>query len=92
MTTMLSKLQACVSRSDLSRLLGFKPKAFAYVLFHVADADKYTDFEIPKKNGGIRLISAPVSQLKLLQSRLSKCLQACMAEIEKADGVKESCA
>ena len=92
MTTMLSKLQACVSRSDLSRLLGFKPKAFSYVLFHVADVDKYSDFEIPKKNGGVRVISAPIPQLKLLQSRLSECLQACMAEIEKADGVKENCA
>lgn len=92
MTTMLSKLQACVSRSDLSRLLGFKPKAFTYVLFHVADADKYSDFPIPKKNGGVRIISAPIPQLKLLQSRLAECLQACMAEIEKAEGVKENCA
>ncbi len=92
MTTKLSKLQACGGRSDLARLLGFKPKSFAYVLFQVADSDKYTDFEIKKKNGGIRLISAPIPQLKLLQSRLSDCLQECMAEIEKADGVKESCA
>ncbi|MBD3663778.1 retron Ec67 family RNA-directed DNA polymerase/endonuclease [Sulfitobacter aestuariivivens] len=92
MTTMVSRLQACIGRSDLSSLLGFKPKAFAYVLFHVADAEKYTDFEIPKKNGGVRVISAPIPQLKLLQSRLSECLQTCLAEIEKADGVKESCA
>lgn len=89
MTTMLSKLQACTSRSDLAILLRFTPKSFSYVLFQVADCDKYTDFEIKKKNGGIRLISAPIPQLKLLQSRLSGCLQDCMAEIEKADGVKE---
>ena len=63
-----------------------------YVLFQVVDGDKYTDFEIKKKNGGVRLISAPIPQLKLLQSRLSGCLQDCLAEIEKTDCVKENCA
>lgn len=92
MSTMLSKLQTCNSRSDLAKLLGYKPKALSYILFQVPDYKKYSEFEIKKKNGGVRLILAPIPQLKLLQSRLSGCLQNCMAEIEKEDGVKENCA
>lgn len=92
MATMLTRLKACASRKELAQLLGFQPKALSYVLFQVADKDKYTVFEIPKKSGGHRTIAAPIPQLKLLQSRLAHCLQACLDEIEKADGVKESCA
>lgn len=92
MTTALAKLRACRNRSDLAQLLGFKRKAFSYVLFQVADGIKYSDFEIEKKNGGKRLISAPIPQLKLLQSRLSSCLQDCLAEIEKDFQINEHCA
>jgi RNA-directed DNA polymerase len=42
---------------------------------------KYKTFEVPKNSGGVRTISAPCSELKLLQRRLSVGLQSCLDEI-----------
>jgi len=42
---------------------------------------KYKTFTVPKKSGGIRTISAPCPELKLLQGRLSDGLQSCWDEI-----------
>jgi len=41
----------------------------------------YTTFTVPKKSGGVRSISAPRPELKLLQRRLSDGLQSCWDEI-----------
>ena len=43
--------------------------------------DKYQTFTIPKKSGGVRTISAPRPELKLLQRRLSDLLHGCWDEI-----------
>ncbi len=42
---------------------------------------KYKTFTVPKKSGGVRTISAPCPELKLLQRRLSDGLQSCWDEI-----------
>jgi retron-type reverse transcriptase len=42
---------------------------------------KYKTFSIPKRTGGVRTISAPCPELKLLQRRLSDGLQSCWDEI-----------
>lgn len=42
---------------------------------------KYKTFTVPKKSGGVRTISAPSPELKLLQRRLSDGLQNCWDEI-----------
>jgi retron-type reverse transcriptase len=42
---------------------------------------KYKTFTVPKKSGGVRNISAPCPELKLLQRRLSDGLQSCWDEI-----------
>jgi len=42
---------------------------------------KYETFTVPKKTGGVRTISAPRPELKLLQRRLSDGLQSCWDEI-----------
>ncbi len=49
---------------------------------------RYSQFEIPKRSGGKRTISAPNKRLKLLQKRLAKHLHLCDLEIEKLRGVK----
>ena len=70
--------------NDLARLLNFRPKAVAYILYKQAAATKYTTFQIPKRNGGHRTIMAPTAGLKLLQRNLSDFLQDCVDEIDAA--------
>jgi len=37
------------SLTELAVLLGYKPKAFSYILYKIPDKNKYTEFTIPKK-------------------------------------------
>jgi RNA-directed DNA polymerase len=78
----LAGLKAARSLPDFAKLLGFKPSAFSYILYVLSDAKKYTQFDIPKRRGGVRRISAPTDRLKKLQSRLSSLLQDCMDELD----------
>jgi retron-type reverse transcriptase len=64
----------------VAELLGFKPKALAYVLYVKPLGDKYRTFEIPKRTGGTRIINAPCPELMNLQRRLAGLLQACIDE------------
>jgi retron-type reverse transcriptase len=84
----LKLLKATSTLSDVAHLLGFKPKAVAYLIRKMWPQLRYTQFDIPKRSGGKRTISAPNKRLKLLQKRLAKILQQCELEIEKARGVK----
>lgn len=49
---------------------------------------KYTEFEIPKKQGGTRKILAPNKELKKIQSSLSDFLYDCIEEINLTRGIK----
>jgi retron-type reverse transcriptase len=80
----LAKLQAAKSLDDLAAILGYKPAALAYLLYHLPDAQKYTAFTIPKRNGNPRPILAPTPKLKLLQRRLANVLYLALADIDKA--------
>ena len=77
----LATLKAATSIHDVANLLGFRASAVSYVLYRLPAARKYTTFQIPKRNGGERTISAPVDALKLMQRRLSDLLQNCVDEI-----------
>ncbi len=79
----LKTLKGANSLHDIAKILGFKPKALAYILYKKGDAAKYQKFEIPKRTGGTRTISAPSDDLKNLQSRLSELLQDCVEEINQ---------
>jgi len=79
--TRLEALRAAHSLSDLATLLGFKPKALAYILYIKPPTAKYSSFTIPKKTGGTREIRAPAADLMNLQTRLSDLLQDCEQEI-----------
>lgn len=68
--------------ADLAKILGFTPKGLSYVLYKLDPAKKYTTFDIPKKSGGKRIISAPEKSLRLLQRRLGKRLYECVAELQ----------
>jgi retron-type reverse transcriptase len=77
----LEKLKAATSLHDVAELLGYKPKALAYVLYKKSPESKYQTFEIPKRRGGMRVIRAPYAELMGLQRRLAEYLQGCIAEI-----------
>lgn len=73
----LKELKACNDLSDVARLLDVQPKFLAKQIYHVDDSDKYHQFNIPKKNGSKRQIHSPNSNLKFIQSRLSRLLYQC---------------
>lgn len=75
----LTDLKSTKSLNDVAYLLGYKPKSLSYVIYKMSV--KYKTFTVPKKSGGVRTISAPCPELKLLQRRLSDGLQSCLDEI-----------
>ena len=62
------------SREDVARLLEIEYKSLRYFLYAKKDEDMYTTFEIPKKKGGVRKISAPTKELKYIQRKLAYIL------------------
>ncbi len=83
--TDLEKLRAARTLKDVAHVLRVKPKTVSYLLYKLPETEKYHSFEIPKSNGGKRLINAPEQRLKMLQGRLAKILYRCIAEVEKID-------
>jgi RNA-directed DNA polymerase len=77
----LTKLKAAATLHDAADILGFQPKSLAYILYKKSSVEKYTTFEIPKRSGGVRVISAPTPELLTLQKRLAELLQNCIDEI-----------
>ena len=84
--TQLAALKASSSLHDIAHLLGYKPSALAFILYKMSDAEKYQQFDIPKRSGGIRTIKAPCKQLKLLQRKLADLLEHCSAQIIEENG------
>ena len=85
----LAILKAASSLNDVAHLLGYRPKAVSYLLYKLSAAQKYTTFEIPKKNGGHRTIKAPDDRLKGLQRKLADLLQDGLDEINSARRLKD---
>lgn len=79
----LTKLKAAKSLDDIAALVGFKASALSYILYKLPESKKYTEFEIPKRSGGVRKIKAPDMRLRLLQRRLANIFYQCLAEIDK---------
>lgn len=86
----LTSLKAAISLQDVAHILGFKAQSLAFILYRRQAAEKYTQFSIPKRSGGMRTISAPYPALMLLQSRLSDLLQDCIAEINKTRKIESA--
>ncbi len=82
----LTALKSSKTLHDVATVLGFKAASLAYILYKKSDAAKYTKFEILKRSGGMRTISAPSGDLKLLQRRLASVIQDCSEEITLAAG------
>ena len=74
----------------MADLLGFQARAVAFLLYKKPTINKYVSFDLAKRSGGTRTISAPSADLKLLQSRLATLLLDCIDEINKATGRKRN--
>lgn len=85
----LQLLKSAVSLHDVAALLQFKPKAVAFILYRELPAVKYSSFEIAKRRGGVRQISAPSPPLKRLQRNLSDLLQNCLEEINRVHRLED---
>jgi RNA-directed DNA polymerase len=68
------KFFALNTRRDVADLLAVTERELIYVLYR--GGKKYQEFEVPKRSGGSRLISAPVGSIKILQKRLNQVLKA----------------
>jgi RNA-directed DNA polymerase len=72
----MHKLRDLHTSEDLANAIGLSRKQLTYWAF-VASADRlYTQFEIPKRSGGVRTIKAPRPPLKEIQRRLARLLTA----------------
>lgn len=72
------------NRKELADFLAIKRSQLTYILYLEDINNYYKTFDIPKKQGGVRHIKAPIGKLKFIQKRLSAALQECYNEINKS--------
>jgi RNA-directed DNA polymerase len=65
---------ALATRGDVAALLAVSERELIYILYR--RGKQYLQFDIPKRSGGTRHISAPMSSIKILQKRLNQVLRA----------------
>lgn len=83
-TTILSQseeeLKECFrrlkTRQDIARLLQISDYQLRYHLYIRPLNKAYTTFQIPKKTGNYRIISAPISSLKIIQRKVNQILKS----------------
>ncbi|WML54326.1 retron Ec67 family RNA-directed DNA polymerase/endonuclease [Neobacillus sp. PS3-12] len=71
------------TRNELADFLNVSRKQLSYVLYVKGINNLYTSFEIPKKNGGVRKINAPLEELKDIQRKLAEALHSHMKKKSK---------
>ncbi|WP_347242302.1 reverse transcriptase domain-containing protein [Nostoc sp. FACHB-892] len=60
---------------DIADLLEVSYPRLVYHIYLVETDKRYKTFEIPKKSGGVRQISTPITALKIIQTKLNQVLQ-----------------
>ncbi len=68
--------RALESPHDVARFLGVAHGAMIYMLYKAEVGQKYRAFEIPKRSGGMRLISAPRGLIRDMQTKLAPLFTA----------------
>ena len=68
------EFKSIASRSDLAKWIGIEERTLLYILYKLPESQKYKDFTISKRNGGSRLISAPLKALKFAQKQIASVL------------------
>ena len=64
------------TRKDLADLLQVSDYQLRYHLYIYPQDKAYTQFKIPKKSGGYRIITAPQTSLKILQCKLNQVFKS----------------
>lgn len=77
------RFAALKTREDVATLLGLTDRALRYRFYGLPIADQYKTFELKKKSGGTRIITAPDRPLKVIQHRLYRLLE-CVYEPKAA--------
>lgn len=62
-------------RHDLANILEISERQLRYQLYVVDKKKRYITFQIPKKSGKLRDITAPVKELKVIQKKLNTILK-----------------
>lgn len=70
----MQMINEITTRDELADLVGIPYRKLTYILYKKHVENMYTSFEIPKKNGGRRLINSPNEELKYIQKNLVKAL------------------
>ena len=78
----LQSLRSATNLPQLARLLKLKGEFLSNAVYWHQQQNPYRLFTIPKKGGGRRIIEAPNSRLKLVQTRLADLLMQVEAEME----------
>ncbi len=90
----LEKYKKAEDITDLAKLLELKPSHISYALYKLDKAPqppKYTEFTVPKRNGGVRTIKAPHPALKAIQTRLATDLLEIEQILEKSRTKQRDC-
>lgn len=77
-----------LARDELSRMIKIKPGTLTYVLYIQKIKNSYEEFEIPKKNGGSRIINSPKKNLKKIQRNLGSVLYEMHSEYLKKNNTE----
>ena len=70
----MKKISDIQSRNDLADFLGIRRSSLTHILYVKKPETYYHTFEIPKRNGEMRMICASCGDLKVLQRKLSSML------------------
>ncbi|WP_345850485.1 retron Ec67 family RNA-directed DNA polymerase/endonuclease [Shewanella algae] len=81
-------LKQIKTKPELAALLKICPSFLTNTLYIKKSTTNYHDFEIPKKSGGVRTISAPPEDLKEIQRKLADLLQDCKQVIHFDKSIK----
>lgn len=79
------------TRADVAALLGLTDRALRYRLYGSTIADQYKIFEVKKKSGGARIITAPHGPLKKIQHRLHRILECVYDPKAAVQGFTRNC-
>lgn len=77
-------------RNDLADFLGIDVKKLNYVLYVRGTESYYENFDIPKKNGGVRHISAPTGYLRVIQKNLAGALMDYRVQLTESGAISRS--
>jgi RNA-directed DNA polymerase len=85
-----AKLEAAATPRAVAALLDVTYAQLTWHIYRSPPTRRYRSFTIPKSNGGTRLISAPDTSLRMIQSKLDQVLRAVYQPNPSAHGFIET--